>query len=43
MVGREALPRGLDLISGNVEPVEGSERESGSLRPVRLEVAGAVS
>jgi len=43
MVGREALPRGLDLISGNLESVEGSEQESSSLRHVRLDVAGAVS
>lgn len=42
-MGREVLPRGLDLISGNLEPVEGSEQERSSLRHVRLEVAGAVS
>ena len=43
MEGREALPRGLDLISGNAEPVVGSEQDSSSLRPVRLEVAEAGS
>lgn len=42
-MGSEALPRGLDLISGNTKPVESSEQENGSLRLVWSKVPGAVS